>query len=233
MRWSLTALWPALAPALAPVLFAPGLLAAAPARDWTQVTTRTPAGAHIVGNPAARVKLVEYASYTCSHCAAFAAESAPVLKGRMIRSGSTSFEYRHLIRDGLDLAAAVLARCTGTRRFPETSAYIFSTQDQWLPRGIEWQQANGQRIAMYPRLGQIRALADGSGLTAMVEARGLTPAAVDACFADAAGVDQVLRMTAAVPDGVDATPSFIINGKLVTGVGWAGLEPMLRAAGAR
>lgn len=94
------------------------LLAAGPGpRDWTQTTTRLPTGTYLIGNPAASVKLVEYASYTCPHCAAFAAESAPVLHDRFVRDGSVSLEYRHLIRDGLDLGAAILARCTGTARW--------------------------------------------------------------------------------------------------------------------
>lgn len=209
------------------------LVGAAPARDWRQVSTRTPTGAHVIGNPAARVKLIEYASYTCPHCAEFAEQSGPVLKDRLIRDGSVSLEYRHLIRDGLDLAAAILARCAGPKAFPGTSEAIFAGQPQWLQRGFEFQQANGQRIALYPRLGQVRALADGAGLTALVQARGLSAAATDACFADAAEVDRILKMTADTPAGVDSTPSFFVNGKLVPHVGWAGLLPKLQAAGAR
>lgn len=208
------------------------LTAAAPARDWRQVTTQTPSGAFVLGNPRAPVKLVEYASYTCSHCAQFAAESAPVLRDRMIQDGSTSLEYRHLVRDSLDLGAAILARCTGPRGFVATTAFIYATQDQWLARGVQFQQGNAQRIAMYPQLAQVRALADGSGLTAAVIARGLPRAAVDACFADQAEVDRILAMTSNLPAGVDATPTFFVNGKLVARVGWAGLEPQLRAAGA-
>ena len=214
-------------------LVALALLGATPARDWRQVSTRTPTGAHLIGNPAAKVKLIEYASYTCPHCAEFAAESGPVLKDRMIRNGWVSLEYRHLIRDGLDLAAAVLARCAGPKAFPATSEAIFAAQPQWLERGFEFQQANGQRIAMYPKLGQVRALADGAGLTQMLQARGLSAAAIDACFADTAEVDRILKMTADTPAGVDSTPSFFVNGKLVPHVGWAGLLPKLQAAGAR
>ena len=212
-------------------------LAAAPqkqgARDWTTVATKTPAGAYVIGNPRASVKLIEYASYTCPHCAHFAAESAPVLKDRLIRSGSTSLEFRHYIFNGLDLGAAVLARCTGPRRFAATTAYIYATQDQWLARGQAFQQANGAMIAAYPELAQIRALVDGAGLTRMIVARGLPAKAVNACFADQAEIDRITAMTAAVPAGVDSTPSFFVNGQLVSHVGWAGLEPHLRAAGAR
>lgn len=207
--------------------------AAAPTRDWTQVVAKTPAGAFVIGNPAARVKLVEYASYTCPHCAAFAKESEPVLKAQMIRSGSTSLEFRNLLRDRLDLAAAVLARCTGTGGFAGTNAAIFGAQNQWLERGYMFQEANAARLQMYPPLAQLRAYADGAGLTALVEARGLSAKAVDACFADQAEVDRIVAISSGVPAGVLGTPAFLVNGKLVPGASWSAIEPALRAAGAK
>lgn len=205
------------------------LAAAAPHRDWSNVATRTPSGSFLIGNPQARVKLVEYASYTCPHCAHFAIESAPVLKGRLIRSGSINLEFRHVVFNGLDLGAAILARCTGPRGFAATTELFYRTQDQWLQRGVEFQQANGERLGRYPLLGQLRALADGAGLTATVLARGLSPAAVDACFADEAEVKRIAGMAG----DVNSTPTFFLNGKRVAFAGWAALEPQLRAAGAR
>lgn len=218
---------------LLPALFALLTLAAAPARDWTTVASKTPAGAYVIGNPAARVKLIEYASMTCPHCAAFSAESAPVLKERMIRSGQVSLEFRHFVFNPLDLAAVILARCTGPSRFAATTAFLFATQDGWIGRGQQFSQANGRRLAMYPAAAQLRALADGAGLTDAVVARGLAPAAVDACFADAADIDKVTAMSAKLPPGVDSTPTFFVNGRLVAHVGWQQLLPQLRAAGAR
>lgn len=209
------------------------LAAAMPASDWRQAVARTPAGAHVIGNPAARIKLVEYGSYTCPHCAAFATESAPVLRDRLIRGGGVSLEYRHLVRDAVDLAAAVLARCGGPQRFAVTSEAIYAEQPRWLPRAIAFQQASGQRIAMYPRLAQLRAFADGAGLTALAQARGLSAAATDACFADAAEVDRILQLSAAAPASVRSTPSFLLNGRPVADGSWPGVQAALRAAGAR
>jgi protein-disulfide isomerase len=216
-----------------------GLAAAAPAqtrtaqaggaRDWRTVTTRTASGSFVTGNPAARVKLVEYASYVCGHCAAFSAQSAAVLHDRMVRNGSVSVELRHVVFNALDLGAAVLARCTGPRGIHATSAWLWATQGQWTAAGAQFGAANARRIGMYPPLAQTRALADGAGLTAGLTARGLTPAAVDACFADAAEVDRITGMAGAV----QSTPTFLINGRSVGVLDWAQLEPKLRAAGAR
>jgi len=208
------------------------LTAATPAQKAPPVA-RTASGTYVLGSPTARVKLVEYASYTCSHCADFSTQSQAVLKGRMIASGSTSLEFRHMIRDRLDLAAAVLARCTGPRGFFPTSAAIFAAQPAWLEKGIEFQQVNAARINLYPRPAQLKAYADGAGLTDLVKARGLSSAAIDACFADTAEIDRILAITAAAPPEVDSTPSFFINGKVMPHGGWAQLEPALRTAGAR
>ena len=209
------------------------LTAAAPARDWSTVAAKTAAGAYVIGNPRAAVKLIEYASYTCSHCAEFSIQSDKELKGRLIRTGAVSLEFRHFVFNAIDLAAAVLARCTGPRGFAATTTHLFATQGEWLPRGAAFLTANQQRIQMYPRAGQVRALADGSGLTAAVVARGLSPKAVDACFADTAEIDRILAMTANKPAAITSTPSFYVNGKLVGGAHWAELQPHLRAAGAR
>ena len=208
------------------------LVAAAPATDWSAVTRQTPKGAYVFGNPAAPVKLVEYGSYTCSHCADFANASAPVLKGQMIRSGKLSLGYRHLIRDPADLGAAVLARCAGPRGFAAAHAMIFATQATWLPKLATYQQAHPD-IDAKPPIQQARLYADAAGLTAAMRARGLTPARINACFADKAGVDRITAMTGDAPIEVRSTPTFYLNGELQPPATWQQLEPLLRAKGAK
>ncbi|WP_174291756.1 DsbA family protein [Sphingomonas bacterium] len=211
------------------LLLLPLLLAAATARDWTQTTSRLPNGGYLLGNPAARVKLVEYGSYTCPHCAAFAAESGPVLHDRWVKDGSVSLELRNLIRDAADLAAAVVARCTGPKYYA-TSYLIFARQDVWLNRAINFQQTNAARINMYPPLARLRAIADGSGLSDVARAQGVSDDRLDACFADQAAVDRIVAMTAGAQD-VTGTPTFFLDGKRVDGFTWDKVEPLLRARG--
>lgn len=201
-------------------------LAAAP-RPWTQVATPVATGSYLIGNPKARVKLVEYVSYTCPHCAHFAAESGTTLKA-MVRSGSTSLEVRNQIHDKVDLAAATLARCAGRSVFPALHDAFFAQQEAWIGRAVDWDRANAQRVSAFPQLAQLRAVADGAGLTDIARGAGMTAAAVDACFATDAALRQTLAASAATAK-VRGTPAFEINGKLVEGVGWAQLEPMLRA----
>lgn len=202
--------------------------------DWSTHVVKAADGAFVVGNPNAKVKLVEYLSYTCPHCAAFSKDSAAVLRGQMVKSGSTSIEMRNLIRDQLDLDAALIARCAGPGGFDKLSTAFFAQQDQWLPAGIQWEQTNGQRVALYPKMARLKASADGAGLTDIAKANGLTQAQVDACFATEAGLQPILAMMQQIPAGITGTPGFLINGKLQDQVyGWTALQPALRAAGAR
>ena len=209
------------------------LLAAAPARDWRTATRLAPNGAYVTGNPAAPIKLVEYGSYTCPHCAAFATESQAVLTGQMIRSGRVRLEYRHLIRDQMDLGAAILARCFGTAGFTRASGAIFATQSIWMPRYLAW-AGDHPEVGRLSELQQARAYADAAGLTQLMLRRGLTKPRIDACFADRRTVDTIVAMTGDAPIEVEGTPTFYVDGRIVPNVAsWPLLEPILRAHGAR
>jgi len=202
-----------------------------PARDWRTSVTPDAAGAWTIGNPAARVKLTEWGSYTCPHCAHFAAESEAVLEARMIRSGQLAFTVRHLIRDPLDLAAVAVARCGGPRGFLRRHHAIFAAQPAWLDKGAAYLQANGDALAKLPRPAAFRRIADGSGLSAIGQASGLSAPQLAACFA-APALDAATGLGDA-PAEVQGTPSFFLNGRFVTGADWAALQPQLAAAGAR
>jgi hypothetical protein len=211
--------------ALVLALFAAGAMAQA-ARDWRTVVTPGPGGNWVIGNPAAKVKLVEYLSYTCSHCGDFVAQSKPVLFDRQVRSGTVSVEVRHAIRDGLDLSAALLARCAGPRNFPAVHAAIFANQKALLQKGAAVTPPAGAS-----REAALKAIADGSGLSALVRPRLSKP--VEACLGDAAERDRLIAGARAAFDRIQGTPAFELNGELIQGTGWDGMQPRLAAAGAR
>lgn len=207
------------------------LAAPAPAqqnRDWSRTVAATPEGGHLLGNPAAATKIVEYASYTCPHCAHFAAEAKAPLAPRL-RSGTTSIEYRHLIRDPLDLAAVIVARCGGPRRFAALNDAIFAGQATWMPRGAEFARTNAATLAKARPSEQLRAFAEGAGLLAIGRAQGLTDPQLSACFADKAAVDRVVAAARTVPPEVTGTPSFFVNGRYSGVHDWTGLQPLLAA----
>ncbi|PAX07062.1 thioredoxin domain-containing protein [Sphingomonas lenta] len=193
-------------------------------RDWSRTVAATPQGGHLVGNPAAAIKIVEYASYTCPHCAHFAAESKAPLATR-IRSGSTSIEYRHLIRDPLDLAAVIVARCGGAARFARINDAIFAGQQTWLGRGAEFARTNRETLATAAPGAQLRGLAEGSGLLAIGRAQGLTDVQLQRCFADKAALDRLLANK--TPPEVTGTPAFFVNGRYTGAHDWTRLQPLL------
>lgn len=197
-------------------------------RDWSAQAVATPTGYYVLGNPAARVKLVEYASYTCSHCADFSVSAKPILSQR-IRAGTTSFELRHLIRDAFDLAAVTVARCGGPTRFARISDAIFAGQSVWLPRGSAFARTNAETLRQSAPLVQLRALADGAGLSAIGRAQGLTDADLARCFADSAAIDRVVQAGRDLPPEVKGTPAFFVNGRFAAVGTWAALQPLLAA----
>ena len=81
------------------------------------------------------MKLVEYGSMTCPHCAAFSAEA---MRARCcatyVKSGRVSWEFRNYVRDAFDLAASLVARCNGTKTFFPVTRAIFADQENWENR---------------------------------------------------------------------------------------------------
>ena len=75
--------------------------------DWTKVVTQSPAGGFMMGNPNAAVKLVEYASMTCPHCAQFHNVTLPELKTKYIDTGKVRFIFREFPLDPLAAAETV------------------------------------------------------------------------------------------------------------------------------
>jgi protein-disulfide isomerase len=206
---------------------------AAPNGDWTQIVSQTPQGGYVMGNPNAPVKLVEFGSMTCSHCAEFAHEGVPTLTEQYVKSGQVSFEFRNYIRDGADLAASLLAGCNGPAAFFALTDQMFAAQAEWLGRISALPQDEQQRLFSLPPQQATAALASAGGLDEFVRVRGVPSARVQACLADQASIERLANIpTAANRDyPIPGTPTFLINGRMVeNAASWKALEPELRAA---
>ena len=225
----------AIALAAAASLFAvsPGTAqkAAAPA-DWSNRVSQSQVGGHVLGNPAATQKIVEYMSYTCPHCAAFDQESDPALADGFIAKGKTSLEVRNFIRDPLDMTVALLARCGEPRSFFRRHHGLLASQRTWMTKAgslgrdgqAAWYQGdiNARLKRIASDLGLYDELRRHSPLA--------TNAQIDACLANKAEQGKVLAMTKFASETVkiEGTPSFTINGKLQANVyDWKSLEPLL------
>lgn len=207
--------------------------AAKPGTDWLNVTAATPEGGFRLGNPNAKVKLIEFASLTCPHCKDFHAEALPTIKAKYVASGNVSYEFRNFVLNGPDYAASLLARCQGAAPFFGLLGAFYTDQTSWVEPFTKLTEADSARLGALPQDKQIAALAETGKLDAYVRARGIPRAKFDQCLADKKAVDTLaaLRTQATDTYKLTGTPGFIINGKTQEGVfTWAGLEPKLQAA---
>ena len=221
----------AAAPAAMPAAAAPAGKAAPAKADWTRTVVETPEGGFRMGNPAAKVKLVEYASLTCPHCATFAASAKAPLAAH-VRSGKLSFEYRPYVLNGIDLLATLLARCAGPSGFFPLSDTLFATQSQWVGRIENLPEAEMQRIAALPPNEQFAAAAEAVALTEVGARHGVPADKSKACLSDPEAAARIEAIGAAADAlGVSGTPTFFINGSMVHAHEWAELEPLIAQAG--
>lgn len=190
--------------------------AAAPAKsNWLSTFTVTDKGAHVVGNPAAKTRVVEYLSYTCGHCADFELNEAPALKTQYVATGKASLEIRNLLLNPIDLTAAMLARCGGKGRFFGNQKHLFATQSVWLGKAKNISAATQAKLKAEDYAGFMTGVYTEIGLDTIMQQRGITPAQGKACIADQASLKAVIDMTdAGSAAGVTGTPSFMIDGVL-------------------
>ena len=150
----------------------------------------------ILGNPAAPITIVEYASMTCPHCAHFAKEVLPELKRKWIDTGKVKLVLRDFPLDQLALRAAMIQRCAPPDRFYAFADMFFADQHQWVTAD----DANAA-LARLAALG------------------GMSRSEVDACLKNSALENYILqeRLVASKNLGVEATPTFFINGSKFAG----------------
>ena len=144
----------------------------------------------ILGNPDAKIKIVEYSSMTCPHCAAFHATILPRLKADYIDTGKANIQIVDFPFDGLALRAAMLARCVPADRYFGFVDVLYQNQERWSRSLDQWQ-----------------ALETYGGLA------GLAPDSIRACVENEPLMNAILtrQLEAQEKLGVRSTPTFIIN----------------------
>ena len=209
------------------------LVGAAPATDWTRTITQTPTGATVMGNPKAKVRFVEYLSYTCPHCAQFTVQAAEPIKRQYVAKGILAVELRNAVRDPYDLTAAILARCGGpAKTFGHTEA-IMAFHDVWIANVQLFEVRDAKRFEKSPLPTRLQAIARSTGLTALMQTRGLSVAQMNACLASKPMHMTVIAMTkeAFQTRKISGTPYFLINGTPGPYADtWEAIEPTLTAA---
>jgi protein-disulfide isomerase len=186
----------------APCLIGLGLaLGSAPARAQTMVSLDQlmapgPLPDLAQGSASAPITIVEYASMTCTHCAAFHEETWPKLKAKYVDTGKVKFILREFPLDPLATAGFMLARCAGADKRNAIVDLLYTQQKNWafVDKPID-------------------------ALAALVKQAGISQADFETCLKNQGLYDQVnqTREGAAQKFKVNATPTFFVNGREMTG----------------
>jgi protein-disulfide isomerase len=149
-----------------------------------------------VGKADAPVTVVEYASMTCSHCAAFYATTYPALKAKYIDTGKVRFILREFPLDPLATAGFMLARCAGDDKREAIIDLLFAQQKNWAftDKPVE-------------------------SLAVLVKQAGIGQDKFETCLKDQDLYDNInkVRDRASEKFGVSATPTFFFNGQKQSG----------------
>jgi protein-disulfide isomerase len=151
----------------------------------------------VIGQANAPVTIVEYASMTCNHCAAFHNSVLPTLKEKYIDTGKVKLVFREFPLDERAALASMMARCAGDDKSMPLISLLFNKQEEWaaakqdfLPKLFKF----GQQV-------------------------GFTRQAFDRCRQDEKLIKNIIavRDRGNVAFGVNSTPTFFINGKRMEG----------------
>ena len=210
------------------------LLDAKPAvatRDWRTTIALTGEGNAVMGNPAAPLKLVEYVSYACSHCADFAAQSRARLEGDWVKNGLVSVERRSTVLENqpFALVAALVVQCGAPARWFANGDAMLTAQLEWLPKVLD--PALQQKWKMQPADRFAATMARDLGFYELMRGRGYTAAQIDVCVTDQARIQSILQTTnyGFTTIGIVGTPSHLINDSLLSFFDWPNLEGLIEA----
>ena len=168
-----------------------------------------------IGDPAAKVKIVEYLSFTCPHCAAFHGEVYPKLKADYIDTGKVRLDYHEVYFDQLGLLGGMLARCGGELRY-------MGITDMLLDKQQDWAGAPDMNAAV-------------EALKKIGRTAGMDDATLDACLRDQTQAEALVAHyqknieTDYPGDTFGGTPSFIVNGVQYSNMGYAELKVIIDA----
>lgn len=204
---------------------------AAVKRDWTRSVVVTPEGGFRMGNPTAKVKLVEYGSLACPHCRHFEETGFEPLVQRYVSTGQVSYEFRNFLINAPDISVSLLTRCAGAAKFFPMSEMVFAAQPQWEQKLAELSDADKAELEKMTNEQRVVRIAEITGAQQIAARFGVTPARAQQCLADSKGLQRLLDMTkTAMDNGISHTPTFLIDGKVTDASTWEDLEPKLKAA---
>ena len=148
-----------------------------------------------LGNPKAKIQVIEYASLSCPHCAHFNETVFADFKAKWVDKGLVRYTLKEMLTPPEQVAAAgfLLARCAGPRKYFKVVDEVFRSQPRWED-------------------GKIKPV-----LLEIGKANGVSEAQFNACLQDQKALDALSARArrAFEVDGVDSTPTLFINGKKI------------------
>ncbi|MEM7319147.1 MAG: DsbA family protein [Pseudomonadota bacterium] len=165
----------------------------------------------VLGAEDAPVEIIEYASYTCPHCANFHNGPYKQLKADFIDTGKVRFVYREVYFDRYGLWASMVARCAGPDKFFGITNLLYEQQPTW--------SRAGGPAEIVEELRKIGLLA------------GIGREELEACLQDG---DQARTLVAwyeenANQDGITSTPSFVVNGERISNQSYADFKALIES----
>jgi protein-disulfide isomerase len=151
-----------------------------------------------LGDPAAPVTIIEYASTTCGHCKAWHDLILPAVKAAYIDTGKAKLVYRTLPTEpaAVSVAGIAIARCAGKDKFFPVLDDLFAQQE-----------------AIFAAASNATGLQEA--LTAIGAKHGLNADQVRTCIEDPGIRDYLRKVVDEMPKEVDGTPTFLVNGKII------------------
>ena len=147
-----------------------------------------------LGDPKAKVQLVEYASASCSHCARFNNDVFPEFKKKYIDTGKVHYTFREMLTEPKSVAAAafLMARCAGKDKyFPAVDAVFRNQQEMFTTSD--------------PRTVLLR----------IAQSMGMTEQSFEACVSDEKAFKDLNERIEKTAGDINGTPAFVFNGKKV------------------
>jgi len=180
------------------------------AQESTPATAPAVVQDFALGDPNAPIEIIEYASYTCPHCATFHANVWPELKANFVDTGKVHFIFRPVYFDGPGLWADMLARCS------EDNEKYFGIAGILFERQAEWSRAGSQAGV-------------AEGIVSVGRQAGLDEETVLACLQDNDNAQALVAAFQAnvARDNIEGTPSFLIDGVLTDNMSYASFAQLL------
>ncbi|MDE4192011.1 DsbA family protein [Phaeobacter gallaeciensis] len=165
----------------------------------------------VQGAEDAPVTLIEYASYTCPHCANFHTGPYKKLKEEYIDTGKVKFIYREVYFDRYGLWASMIARCAGPEKFFGMTDLIFKEQSDWARAGGATEIVDALR-----KIGRLAGLENDQ---------------LEACLQDGTKAQTLVTwyQENAEEHDVTATPSFVLNGKKIENQSYESFKALIDA----